>query len=200
MGHAQYVTRPTRPAPVLRTVTAAAEMLEPRIVESIYAAAAALAPLSEPPAVAKMFAGHYAEARNYPGAVMAIASLSGEPVGFAYGHSWTWTAATDPWSVELRQQLGPAAAPIDDSFALELMAVSPEAQGAGLGRRMLSAVLDASSHSTAWLQTTDIDSAARRLYLSSGWKPLGHGPNAPDGRPGLVMIYQQQAAGADIGD
>lgn len=183
------MTPSPRPAPVLRTVTAAADMLAPETVESIYAAAAAAPPLSEPPAIAKMFANLYAEARHHPGAVMVTATANGTPVGFAYGHSWTWTAATDPWSDELRKRLSlQAAALIDNSFALELMAVLPEAAGAGLGRRMLAAVLTANPHATAWLQTTDTDSPARRLYLSSGWKPLGHGPDAPNGRPGLIMI------------
>jgi GNAT superfamily N-acetyltransferase len=166
-------------------------MLPPEVVEEIYAAAAAQPPLSEPPSVAKMFADLYRHARTEAGAVMTIATVAGAPVGFAYGHNWNWDRATDPWSTELRNRLGEQAAQrIENSFALELLAVTPTASGAGIGRQLLSSLLEAAMSSTAWLQTTDIDSPAQHLYLATGWRTLGHGPDAPNGKPGLVMINQ----------
>ena len=166
-------------------------MLPPEVVEEIYAAAAAQPPLSEPPSVAKMFADLYRHARTEAGAVMTIATVATAPVGFAYGHNWRWDRATDPWSTELRNRLGEQAAQrIENSFALELLAVTPTASGAGIGRQLLSSLLKAAMSSTAWLQTTDIDSPARHLYLATGWRTLGRGPDAPNGKPGLVMINQ----------
>lgn len=42
--------------------------------------------------------------------------------------------------------------------------------------------------SGVWLQTTDIDSPARRLYEATAFTPIGHGPAAPNGEPGLVLF------------
>lgn len=174
---------------VLNTLSEPDEMLAPSVVESVYAAAAARPPLREPRRVARTFAELYAEARHFPGALMVTATVGEAAVGFAYGHSWTWAAATDRWSRELRERLDSAAvARIDNSFAVQLLAVLPEASSAGLGRRLLSTLLAATPHEVAWLQTTDVDSPARRLYLATGWTVLGHGPPAPDGNPGLVLI------------
>lgn len=173
----------------IRVVYSADQMLQPQVVEDIYAAAAAKPPLCEPPSVAKMFADLYRHARTEAGAVMTIATVAAAPVGFAYGHDWNWDTATDPWSTELRDRLGEDAAQrIANSFAVELLAVTPKAGGAGIGRQLLNSLLEAATSSVAWLQTADIDSPARRLYLATGWRALGRGPDAPNGKPGLVMI------------
>jgi hypothetical protein len=47
----------------------------------------------------------------------------------------------------------------------------------------------ASGAAVHWLQTTDADSPARRLYRRMGYRPIGHGPEAPDGAPGLVLRH-----------
>ncbi|MBO1756766.1 GNAT family N-acetyltransferase [Allobranchiibius sp. CTAmp26] len=165
-------------------------MLPADTVEQIYAAASAQAPLSEPASVAAMYAGLYARARTEPGVTMAIAGDEDGPVGFAYGHDWHWSEATDPWSTQLRQRLGEdAAQQIAESFAVNLLAVLPAASGMGAGRRLLEALVDAATSDTAWLQTTDIDSPARQLYRRTGWRTLGRGPDAPNGKPGLVLIH-----------
>ncbi|WP_442864662.1 hypothetical protein [Arthrobacter sp. HY1533] len=47
----------------------------------------------------------------------------------------------------------------------------------------------AAGATTYWLQTTDVDTPAQRLYKRYGYRDLGYGPDAPDGRPGLVLIH-----------
>jgi GNAT superfamily N-acetyltransferase len=166
-------------------------MPSPTEVERLWLAASAPPPLSEPPSTASLYAQLYALSQAMPGVVAVSSRREGELVGLAYGYPFTWASATDPWSLQLRDRLGEAAAAIEDSFALVLLAVDPAAQGQGLGRKLLRAVVDRSAADVAWLQTTDLDTPARRLYESDGWTPLGHGPDAPDGRPGLVLIRRR---------
>lgn len=157
-------------------------------VERLYAAASASPPLSERPEVARMFARLYDHARSQPGAIAVSARRSTALVGFAYGHAWRWQWATDSWSRQLGDRLGADAALLEDTFAVALLAVSPGEARAGLGRRLLETLLAHDDHAVAWLQTTDFDSPARRLYERCGWTALGHGPDAPNGAPGLVMV------------
>ncbi len=70
-----------------------------------------------------------------------------------------------------------------------LLAVQPPQKRTGLGRRLLRTLLEASGASAAWLLTRDEETPAKTLYLSEGWRPVGHGPDAPNGRPGLVMAH-----------
>lgn len=185
--HAVSVTFPA-PAPTVETIVDPTSMLAADVVQAIYGTAAAGPPLFEDAGVAARFAGLYAQARYWPGAVQVVARLAGEPVGFGYGHTWAWAAPADPWSLLLAERLGTAAAVLESSFALQLLAVLPRAQGLGLGRLLLDRLLAATSHRTVWLQTTDLESPALALYRSVGFVPLGHGPDAPDGRPGLVLV------------
>ncbi len=161
-------------------------------VEHLYAAASAEAPLHESPDVARLYAMLYEHARLTSGAITVAARRSGTLVGFGYGHTWRWQSEVDNWSLQLRASLGAHADLLDESFALALMAVSPIESGVGLGRRLLDLLLEGDDHAVAWLQTTDLDTPARRLYERSGWRPLGHGPKAPNGEPGLVMIYHRR--------
>ncbi len=110
-------------------------------------------------------------------------------VGVAYGHGWNWGSATDDWSLQLRPRLGVHARTLDNSFAVNLLAVTPQEAGSGLGQQLLNTLLSHDNHSVAWLQTTDLATPARRLYERSGWVALGHGPDAPNGAPGLVMVH-----------
>lgn len=161
-------------------------------VERLYAVASAEPPLGEAPDVARVYAALYEHARQLPGATTVTARRSGALVGFGYGHPWQWESATDDWTLQLRERLGAHAEMLADSFAVVLMAVSPSESGAGLGRRLLELLLDHDDHAVAWLQTTDLDTPARRLYGRCGWRPLGHGPDAPNGAPGLVMTYHRR--------
>jgi GNAT superfamily N-acetyltransferase len=175
--------------------TEPAGMPAPEEVERLWRAASEPPPLSEPPSTAALYAQLYEYSRALPGLVTVSSRRDGELVGLAYGHPWSWATATDPWSQQLRERLGEVADEIDGAFAVVLLAVHPSAAGAGLGRRLLHALLDRGAAKRAWLQTTDLDTPARRLYAAEGWEPIGHGPDAPDGRPGLVLSWRAGAAG-----
>lgn len=177
---------------VLSVATDASSTPEADEVERLYAAAAAQPPLNEPAEVAKMFADLYRQARNatLETLVVVTARHGNHLIGLAYGHGWKWGHATDAWSQQLRDRLGDRADALEDSFAVQLLVVAPHAGGNRLGRRLLQTLIDHSGHAVAWLQTTDLDTPARRLYTHTGWTPLGHGPASPNGKPGLVMIHR----------
>jgi hypothetical protein len=37
--------------------------------------------------------------------------------------------------------------------------------------------------------TRDEPTPAMALYRREGWEPIGHGPDTPNARPGLVLIH-----------
>jgi hypothetical protein len=156
-------------------------------VRELYRSAAEAPPLSEPPSTAELFASVYEAAVAGEDVIAAVARDDGRLVGFAYGHPWRWEEQRYPWADELRERLGAAAAKLDGTHSLGLLARAPGALYRGFGRTVLAAWLGAVD-GASWLQTTDIDSPARRLYDSVGYTALGHGPDAPNGAPGLVLL------------
>ena len=160
----------------------------PHEVQELYAAAAAEPPLNEDPKHATLFANLYdLSVRN--GQILAAVSRSkGMLRSFAYGHFWVWAEQDYAWAHELRLSLGDAAQTLEWTFALNLLARDPELRESGLGKRTLETWLAGTAGYGSWLQTNDIDSPARRLYENHGFYELGHGPQAPNGQPGLVMF------------
>lgn len=175
----------------LEVTTDPEQMPPPDVVARVYASAVAATSLGSDPSVARAFAALYAWARALPGAASVTARDGEAIVGFGYGYSWDWDAMTDPWSRELRVRLGAAANEIDESFSVVLLAVAPEAQRKGLGRKLLNALVDQADENVAWLQAPSGDSPARRLYETSGWTELGPGPDSPDGLPSIVFIRRR---------
>lgn len=158
----------------------------PSEIESVYAAASALPPLNESPAGAALFAKLYAANAGQPDTIVLAARDGAELLGFVYGYPWTW-AEDDPWGQQLRERLGAAHRELDDAYAVPLLAVHPRAWGRGLGAALISRFVG-EVPGRVWLQTTDADTPARRLYLRQGWRQIGYGPDAPDGRPGAVFV------------
>lgn len=150
-------------------------------------AAASEPPLSESEAVADLFAQLYASSLKNESVSAAVAYERGSLLGFAYGHPWRWGEQRDEWAEQLKQRLGTPAEVLDGAHVLSLLARHPSAQGSGTGGRVLDAWLTGIGGGPSWLQTSDIPSPARRLYGARGFAPIGHGPDAPDGTPGLVM-------------
>ena len=158
-------------------------------VEGLYAAASQPPPLSEAPDVARLFASLYGYAKKRGDFLGVSALAEGRLAGFAYGHHWTWDAETDAWSQELRRRLGEAASErVGQSFAVALLAVHPSFARRGLGSALLKNLMDASGAAVHWLQTTNAETPAKRLYQRFGFKKLGLGPDAPNGKPGLVLV------------
>ncbi|TGD31869.1 hypothetical protein EB835_07250 [Brevibacterium sp. S22] len=166
-------------------------VLPPRSeVEALYGAAAAEPPLGEDPRFAALFADVYEVSVRNGQVLMTLTRTQsdGRLSSFAYGHHWKWEEQKYPWAFELQSRLGEASIELESTFALNLLARDPHQSERGLGRRTLERWIGEVGRFGCWLQTDDIDSPARRLYESLGFTELGHGPEAPDGRPGLVMF------------
>lgn len=74
------------------------------------------------------------------------------------------------------------------THSLNLLARHPGPRYRGLGRTVLTRWIEAIGYGACWLQTSDLDSPATRLYTSLGFQTVGHGPEAPNGEPGLVLL------------
>ena len=166
-----------------REVPSAAE------VESLYYAATCGTPLHESRVTAAGYARLYAALLRRPDLeAVAARDPGGQLAGFAYGHGWRWAEQTDDWAAQLKDRLAGESDRLDGRFAVYLLAVHPWHRRAGLGRELLATLLSA-TETGAWLITRDEPTAARALYEREGWEPIGHGPDAPNARPGLVLIH-----------
>ncbi|WP_127364624.1 GNAT family N-acetyltransferase [Brevibacterium linens] len=166
-------------------------VLPPRSeVEALYGAAAAEPPLNEDPRFAALFADVYDVSVRKGQVLMTLTRTQpdGRLSSFAYGHHWRWEEQKYPWAFELQSRLGEASTELESTFALNLLARDPKQREQGLGRLTLQTWIGEVGHCGCWLQTDDIDSPARRLYEELGFAELGHGPDAPNGQPGLVMF------------
>ncbi len=185
LGPAQTVTDADIEYAVLKTT---GQMPETEEVRDLYAAAATEPPLNETLQTAQVFADLFRIALKRNDVVAVSARQQGRLVAFAYGHPWRWKEQNDEWANDLKTRLGGEASTIDETIALFLLARDPSVQRRGLGQRVLKEWLDAAEHESVWLQTTDIDTPAQRLYRSVGFKAIGHGPKAPNNAPSLVML------------
>lgn len=163
-------------------------------VRDLYFAAASEPPLNESNAVAGLFADLYGAALMSESVFAAADYEDSRLTAFAYGHPWRWGEQRDAWSSQLKERLGDSAERLEGTYALLLLARDPSARGKGAGKRVLDAWLSGIGGGPVWLQTTDVLSPARRLYASTGFEPLGHGPDAPNGAPGLVMFRPGETA------
>lgn len=159
----------------------------PDEIESVYAAASALPPLNESPSYAALFARLYAAHADRPDTIVLAAREGGRLLGFVYAYPWVWSE-DDPWGRQLGERLDGARRELDGTYVVPLLAVHPSAWGRGLGGALMSRIVE-EVPGRLWLQTTDADTPARRLYLRRGWRPVGHGPDAPNGRPGTVLVH-----------
>jgi GNAT superfamily N-acetyltransferase len=97
-------------------------------------------------------------------------------VGFAYGFP-TPEISSDGWYGVLRAAVGDAAGDwLEGQFAVVWIAVHPDWRGQGLGRHLLEHLLAEADTGRAWLITHDLDTSARALYRSYGFRELGRGP------------------------
>jgi GNAT superfamily N-acetyltransferase len=165
-------------------------------VRELYRAASAGPPLHEPARVADLFARLYVMAASTEHLRVVIATKDRRLLALAYGHRWRWDEQLDDWSTEFRGRLGPAAVTLDDTYVLSLLARHPEAAGTGLGAEVLETWLAGLEREAVWLQTTDMPTPALRRYERVGFAPIGHGPDAPDGRPGLILLRRTVSASA----
>ncbi len=170
-------------------VRAGAALPSPEEVEQLYAMASSRGPLPESSDVAELYATLYDLALDRADLVAVTAREVGELIGFGYGHRWRWEEQTDEWSRDLAEGLEGRAAGLEDSFAVQLLAVHPSFTRHGMGFELLKQLMVASGAGVHWLTVADVDSPARRLYRRMGYRPLGRGPEAPNGEPGLVLVH-----------
>ena len=135
------------------------------------------APFHETAVEAGFFAEELAGELEEPGFRCWVASEDDRVVGFAYGLP-TPEIPADGWYGLVREAVGAAAAErwLAGQFAVVWIAVHPDHRGRGLGRRLLERLLAEAGTDRAWLITHDLDSPARALYRSLGFRRLGHGP------------------------
>jgi len=164
-------------------------------VRELYLQAFGAPPLNAGVAEAELFSQLYEQALDRSDIIVTLSRTRDRVAGICYGHPWHWHEQTDAWAQQMRDRLPiEAVAFVDGAFAVYLLAVNPHEQRVGLGSALLRTVLSKSECERAWLITTDVDSSALRFYRTRGWWVLGHGADAPDGRPGLVLGWRSATA------
>jgi ribosomal protein S18 acetylase RimI-like enzyme len=178
----------------IRPLAAAGVEAERDALTGVYAAAFGAPPYRESPQTAERFAGTLATHRVRAGFRMRVAGpAGGRPVGFAYGYA---SAPGQWWHDRVAAAIGPQAAArwLVGGFEVVELAVLPEWQGAGIGGRLLDALLDGVGHATAVLSTLDMETPALRLYRRRGWRAIGAMPSP---RLGRFLIMGLDLAPAD---
>ena len=183
------------PAPVaeVRPIAVGAVGASADAVVGVYAAAFSGPPYGEGSAARPRFATRWAGHASAPGWRGVGAWVSGELVGFAYGHA---AAVGLSWVDALAAQLAPPTRTkwCADAFLLCELAVVPGHQGRGLGSALHDALIDGAPHATALLTTLDDRSnAGARLYARRGWRRL----SAPYVAPGYPHRFVVMGARLD---
>lgn len=101
----------------------------------------------------------------------AGAEVDGELVGFGYGYRGR---AGEWWHDIVAKALGRPASTewLSDAFELAELHLLPAHHGQGIGRELLTTLLDGVETRTVVLSTHDHDSPARALYRSAGFEDL----------------------------
>lgn len=123
-----------------------------------------------------------------PGArAFGATTASGRLVGFVYGmpndRGHWWSTVVEPYL----RSLGHADW-LDDSFVITELHVHPRHQQHGIGRALITTITDGAVEPRSILSAIDVESPARRLYRSLGYRDLArqvHFPSAT--KPYAVM-------------
>jgi ribosomal protein S18 acetylase RimI-like enzyme len=144
---------------------------------AVYRAAMAAPPFFETEVETGWFAAELAGELDEAGYRCWVGRDGDRVVGFAHGFP-TPEVPAGGWYGSLREAVGPDAAGhwLEGQFAVVWIAVHPDRRGRGLGRRLLERLLAGAGTERAWLVTHDLDTPARALYRSLGFRELGHGP------------------------
>jgi len=146
-------------------------------LEALYFAAFSPPPYVESHAEAQAF-GALAERDSHRPGYVAYVARSGTPertpLGIVYGYATPPTPPAGAWWARLLEAVGDAAARrwILGQFAFCWFAVTPEAQGTGVGRDLYDAVMARVGTPRAWLVTHGDPSPARAMYDRRGWREL----------------------------
>jgi ribosomal protein S18 acetylase RimI-like enzyme len=122
--------------------------------------------------------------------------MDGALVGFVYGYA---TAPGQWWHDQVRAALSPAQAAewLEGCFELSELHVRPAWQGRGIGRALLTGLVDELPHQAVLLSTPEGDTRAWRLYRSLGFIGLVRHHLFPgDSRPFAVLGVRLPLAAA----
>jgi len=119
---------------------------------------------------------------TYPGArALGAHTEGGRLVGFVYGmpndRAHWWSTVVEPY---LRSQ--GLDHWLDDSFTITELHVHPAYQGRGIGRSLITRITDEATQPRSILSAIDVESPARGLYRSLGYRDIARRvlfPSAP---------------------
>ncbi|MFH8803669.1 GNAT family N-acetyltransferase [Streptomyces sp. NPDC017936] len=125
---------------------------------------------------------------THPGArALGATTADGRLAGFVYGmpndRTHWWSTVVEPY---LRAEGNDAW--LDDSFVITELHVHPAHQHRGAGRALITTITDTAAEPRSILSAIDVESPARALYRSLGYRDLARRvlfPSAP--RPYAVM-------------
>ncbi|MFJ6747613.1 MULTISPECIES: GNAT family N-acetyltransferase [unclassified Streptomyces] len=117
-----------------------------------------------------------------PGArALGATTPAGRLVGFVYGmpndRAHWWSTVVEPCLRNERLDHW-----LDDSFVITELHVHPSYQGRGIGRSLITRLTDSAAEPRSILSAIDIESPARGLYRSLGYRDLARRvlfPSAP---------------------
>jgi ribosomal protein S18 acetylase RimI-like enzyme len=112
---------------------------------------------------------------------LGATTADGRLVGFVYGmpndRTHWWSTVVEPY---LRSRGNDGW--LDDSFVITELHVHPGHQKRGIGRALITTITDAATEPRSILSAIDVESPARRLYRSLGYRDLARQvlfPSAP---------------------
>ncbi|WP_086561173.1 GNAT family N-acetyltransferase [Streptomyces africanus] len=124
---------------------------------------------------------------TYPGARALGATAGGNLVGFVYGmpndRAHWWSTVVEPYLRANHHDHW-----LDDAFVITELHVHPAHQNRGIGRSLITTITDSAAEPRSILSAIDIESPARALYRSLGYRDLARQvlfPSAP--KPYAVM-------------
>jgi GNAT superfamily N-acetyltransferase len=164
----------------------------------IFAAVFAEPPYLEGPEDVATWLDDLAEHLTCTGFQLVLASVDGQPVGFAYGYritpdTWRWQNFVAPFAAAMPEE-GVRSGRI---FVLMEFAVLAGWRGRGVGRALHDRLLAQSSERLAHLTVHAAAKIAQAAYRSWGWVTVGHRDKA--GGPGYdVMVLDRAAKPSEI--
>ncbi|MDP9352138.1 MAG: GNAT family N-acetyltransferase [Chloroflexota bacterium] len=166
-------------------------------LQSVYAEAFAEPPYNRREGDVLAFERQLLRHATYPDfrCLAALSEDDGRVLGFAYGYTGVpgqW------WHDQISARMDPELARewLPDHFELVELAVSPHAQGGGIGGRLHDALLAGLPHPTACLSTSQLETTALRMYRKRGWVVLlDNFYFSSGGLPYLIMGKRLRPAG-----
>jgi ribosomal protein S18 acetylase RimI-like enzyme len=158
------------------------------LVVQLYGEVYAEAPYLEGPAQVGEFAGSWSMKVREPGFCLVVASLSGVPVGFTFGHrlgantDW-WGSLLDRPSVDTSEWEG-------RTFAIIELAVRCPHRRQGIGAQLHREILTSRREERVTLFSRAEAEPAQQAYRSWGYRPVGRARPDADAPEYVVMLRE----------